>query len=308
MVLEGIYAPVPTPFDEISGDIRPDMMSANVKKWAETSLDGLVICGSNGEMPFTTIDERSALVRAARGALESVKRSKYILAGAFAHSTRETALCCAVCADAGADAVLMLPPHYFKSDAMASALRFFEDVADASPIPILLYNMPANTGVNLDSATIKKLSGHPNIIGIKDTSGDMTQMCYLTNECEDGFSVFCGSGNFLLPALSLGAKGGTLAVSNVYPEAARKLMRAYKNRKMEKARSLQYRLMLASDLLTRQLGVPGLKAAMDRAGLYGGPCRAPLADLDGASREKLFAALDATGLDKYEAWRRPKPN
>ena len=92
-------------------------------------------------------------------------------------------------------------------------------------------------------------------------------------------------------------------MSNIYPEATRKLMRAYKNRKMEKARSLQYRLMLASDLLTRQLGIPGLKAMMDHAGLYGGPCRPPLADLDGDSREKLFAALDATGLDKYEAWR-----
>ena len=308
MVFEGIYAPVPTPFDKTSGDIRPDMMAANAARWAETSLDGLVICGSNGELPFTTIAERAAMVRAARAALESADCEKYVIAGAFAHSTRETVECCAVCADAGADAVLMLPPHYFKSNAMASALRFFEDVADASPIPVVLYNMPANTGVSLDAATIKKLSPHPNIIGVKDTSGDMTQMCYLANECGDDFAVFCGSGNFFLPALSLGAKGGTLAVSNIYPEAARKLLRAYKNRKMEKARSLQYRLMIASDLLTRQLGIPGLKAAMDYVGLYGGPCRPPLMDLEAEAGRRLFDALDATGLDKYEAWRCPKPD
>ena len=307
MVLEGIYAPVPTPFDGTSGDIRPDMMTANVSRWADTSLDGLVICGSNGEMPFVTTEERAVMVRAARSALESAGCQKYIMAGTFSHSTRETAECCAVCAEAGADAVLILPPYYFKSDAMASALRFFEDIAEASPVPVVLYNMPANTGVSLDVATIKKLSSHPNIIGVKDTSGDMTQMCYLANECGEDFSVFCGSGNFFLPALSVGAKGGTLAVANIYPEATRKLMRAYKNCKMEKARSLQYRLMIASDLLTRQLGVPGLKAAMDYVGLYGGPCRRPLIDLDGAAGERLFAALDATRLDKHETWRCPDP-
>ena len=308
MVFEGIYAPVPTPFDNVSGDIRPDLMAANVTRWAETSLDGLVICGSNGELPFTTAAERAAMIRAARSALESAGRSKYIVAGAFAHSTRETIECCAVCAGEGADAVLMLPPHYYKSGAMASALKFFEEVADASPIPVILYNMPANTGVSLDAPTIRKLSFHRNIIGVKDTSGDMTQMCYLANECAEGFAVFCGSGNFFLPSLSLGARGGTLAVANIFPEAARKLMRAYKDGNMDEARSLQYRLMLASDLLTRQLGIPGLKAAMDRAGLYGGPCRPPLMDLDGAAGEKLFEALDAAGLDEYETWRCPKQN
>ncbi|MDR3076092.1 MAG: dihydrodipicolinate synthase family protein [Synergistaceae bacterium] len=304
MILAGIYAPVPTPFDEISGGARPDMMAENISKWAGTSLDGFVICGSNGELPFTTIRERADLTRAAREALEKSRVPKYIIAGTFMHSTRETTECCAACADAGADAVLMLPPHYFKADAMKTAVKFFEDVAGASPIPVVLYNMPANTGVSLDATTVKKLSPHPNIIGIKDTSGDMTQMCYLVNECAPGFSVFCGSGNYFLPALSLGASGGTLAVSNLYPESARKLLDAYKNRETEAAKNLHYRLMRASDLLTRQFGVPGLKAAMDRAGLYGGPCRPPLMNLGDENREKLFSALDAAGLDGFENWRR----
>ena len=306
MILEGIYAPVPTPFDKISGDALPGMMAENVSKWAGTSLDGLVICGSNGELPFTTERERADLVRAARDALNGSRVPKYIIAGTFMHSTRDTIECCAACAGAGADAVLMLPPHYFKSDAMKTAVKFFEDIADASPIPLVLYNMPANTGVSLDAATVKNLSPHPNIIGIKDTSGDMTQMCYLVNECAPGFSVFCGSGNYFLPALSLGVSGGTLAVSNLYPESARKLLNAYKNRETESAKIihiLHYRLMRASDLLTRQFGVPGLKAAMDRAGLYGGPCRPPLMDLGNETREKLFSALDAAGLDEYENWR-----
>jgi 4-hydroxy-2-oxoglutarate aldolase len=303
MILEGIYAPVPTPFDHESGDIRPDKMSENVTRWAKTSLDGLVICGSNGELPFTSEYERASLTGAAKAALTKERSDKKIIVGAFMHSTRETISCCQASATAGADAALLLPPHYFKSGGMKIARKFFEEVADISPIPIVLYNMPANTGINLDAPTIKALSAHQNIIGVKDTSGDMTQMCYITNECEQNFSVFCGSGNYLLPSLTLGAKGGTLAVANLYPESARALVEAYKNRDTEKMRKLQYKLMLASDLLTRQFGVPGLKAAMSRAGLYGGPCRSPLSDLSVEDGKKLFEALDTTSLDQFEKWR-----
>ncbi|MDR3279644.1 MAG: dihydrodipicolinate synthase family protein [Synergistaceae bacterium] len=303
MVLEGIYAPIPTPFDAASGDILPGAMEENVTRWAVTTLDGLVVCGSNGELPFVSMDERASLVRAAKNAVARAKSGMNIIAGTFMNATRDAIECCKVCEGAGADAALMLPPHYFKASGMVGARKFFEDVANASPIPVVLYNMPANTGVNIDAATIKQLSAHPNIIGVKDTSGDMTQMGYIANDHHENFSVFCGSGNYFLPALSLGASGGTLAVANLYPESARFLLQAYVRGENEEARKLQYRLMSASDLLTRQYGVPGIKAAMDRAGLYGGPCRAPMGDLPDDAKRKLFESLDATGLEEYEKWR-----
>jgi 4-hydroxy-2-oxoglutarate aldolase len=189
---------------------------------------------------------------------------------------------------------------------MKGAKKFFEDVAGAAPIPLVLYNMPANTGVDMDADTILELAAHPNIIGVKDTSGNMTKLGYLTSGAEApglGFSVFCGSANYFLPALSLGVTGGTLAAANLYPESCRGLLDAHQAGDTETAKNLQHRLLIASDALTSRFGVPGLNAAMDRAGLYGGPCRAPMTSLDDEAKRRLFAALDSSDLDSYEKWR-----
>jgi 4-hydroxy-2-oxoglutarate aldolase len=226
-------------------------------------------------------------------------------------TTEETVACCRAAADAGADAVLVLPPHYFKGQGMPGAAKFFADVAGASPIPVVLYNMPANTGVDMDVETILALAEHPNIIGVKDTSGNMTKLGYLTAGADRikekhgrGFSIFCGSGNYFLSALSTGTSGGTLAIANLYPESCRELMRLHRSGTIQRAMELQRLLLIASDAVTARFGVPGLKAAMDRAGLYGGGCRAPLMSLGDEAREKLFCALDLVReLDVREVWR-----
>ncbi|MDR3331113.1 MAG: dihydrodipicolinate synthase family protein [Synergistaceae bacterium] len=310
MKLEGIYAPVPTPFKpDGSEEIFIDAFRDNLKKWAGTSLAGVVICGSNGELPFTSMDERALLTKTAREILgtsstsRASETSKKIVAGTYMNTTKDTILCCKNAADAGADAALLLPPHYFKGQGMPAAIKFFEAVADKSPIPVILYNMPGNTGVNLDSETILHLADHPNIIGVKDTSGDLGQMCYIASTSGKNFSAFSGSGNYLLPAMSVGASGGTLAVANLYPESCQKLMETFKNRRLDEALDLQRRVLTASDALTRKFGVPGLKLAMDRAGLYGGPCRAPLQPLGEETKKKLFALLDESNLDPFEKWR-----
>lgn len=303
MKLEGIYAPLPTPFKEAGEEISVSAFTENLEKWAGSSLTGVVVSGSNGELPFLSPDERALLVKTAKDVFSAAGSDKKIIAGTFMNTTKETVACCKSSADAGADAALLLPPHYFKGQGMPAAARFFESVADASPIPVVLYNMPANTGVNMDTDTILDLAKHPNIIGIKDTSGDMTKVCYLSAAQTEKFSVFCGSGNYFLPALSLGAMGGTLAVANLYPEACRKLLDAYRANRMDEARGLQHRIMLASDALTRRFGIPGLKAATDRAGMYGGPCRPPMMPLDEASRGKLFEALEKADLESFETWR-----
>jgi 4-hydroxy-2-oxoglutarate aldolase len=167
--------------------------------------------------------------------------------------------------------------------------------------------MPANTGVDIELSAMLQLAAHPNIIGVKDTSGNMTKFGYLAAAVESqnlDFSVLCGSGNYLLPALSIGASGGTLAVANLYPESCVKLLETYRNGDVKAAKILQRRILLASDALTAKFGVPGLKAAMDRADLYGGPCRAPLMSLDEAERQKLFGILDEADLDSLEGWRK----
>lgn len=299
--LEGIYAPIPTPFEAGSEKLHLAALKENLAKWAKSSLTGVVVCGSNGELPFTTEGERASMVKAAKEGFAGT--GKKIIVGAYLNTTQETIACCKSSADVGADAALILPPYYFKGQGMKAASVFFEQVADASPIPVVLYNMPGNTGVNMDFDTILQLAKHPNIIGIKDTSGDMTQMCYLAAGQNENFSVFSGSGNYFLPALCLGASGGTLAVANLYPESCRKLLEAYRANRMDEARDLQYRVMLASDALTRRFGVPGLKAATDRAGMYGGPCRAPMMALDEESKNKMFALLAKADLEGYETWR-----
>lgn len=304
MRLEGIYAPIPTPFkSDGSEDVCYGSLEKNMERWAATTLTGIVACGSNGELPFISTPERARITETVRATLQKAGREKKIVVGTFQQTTRETVECCKAVAEKGADATLILPPHYFKGQGMPAAIRFFETVADASPIPVVLYNMPGNTGVSIDTETILKLSHHPNIIGVKDTSGDMTQMGYLCAAQRDDFSVFCGSGNYFLQSLVVGASGGTLAVANLYPESCRMLREAYREEKMQTARDLQHRVLLASDALTRRFGVPGLKAAMERAGLYGGPVRAPMQPLGDEARGKLFAALDEADLDKNEAWR-----
>ncbi len=303
MYLEGIYAPVPTPFEKNGSDeIAWGAYRENLEKWKRSPLAGLVVCGSNGELPFLDSQERAALTKAARDVMGEGADRKKIVTGTHYASAKHTVECSKMAADAGADATLLLPPHYFKGQGMPSVIAYFEKVADMSPIPIVLYNMPGNTGVNMDVATVMRLADHPNIIGIKDTAGDMTQLAYLAMRGAPDFSVFCGSGNYLLPALTLGIVGGTLAVSNIYPGACAKLVEAFRANRMEEACDLQRRIMKVSDAVTRKWGVPALKVAMDKKGFYGGPCRLPLLPLDDATARKVADILDEAALDGYENW------
>ncbi len=302
MQLEGIYAPVPTPFygDE---SLHLDAFQENLEKWERSPIDGVVVCGSNGELPFLNPHERALLTRTAKSVFEKKRSGKRIVSGTYMNTTQDTITCCKACGDSGADAVLLLPPHYFKGQGMKAAAAFYERVADASPVPVVLYNMPGNTGVNLDASAILQVAAHPNIIGIKDTSGDMAKLCHLIFESPADFSVFSGSANYFLPALALGAKGGTLAAANLYPVACRTLYDLYRENRKEEAQALQHRLLLASEAVTGKFGIPGLKAAMDRAGLFGGPVRSPLLPLTSEEEAKLFAILDAADLDAGETWR-----
>ena len=298
MKITGIFAPVPTPFAS-DGSLDIEAWRINLRIWKESALDGIVICGSNGEMPFVTQQERVALTEIAA---EEAEGKLMLMAGAHFPSTRETISCAKALAAAGAGSLLLLPPHYFKGNQTA-ILNYFTEVADNSPVPIFLYNMPANTGVDMETETMIAASLHPNIKGIKDTSGNMTKLGYLAAAAPEGFSVFGGTGNWFLAALSMGACGGTMAASILYPNTCRKIYNSFHENNMKEAMELQSKLLPVSDALTRRFGVPGLKAALDSKGMKGGPCRSPLLPVSDEVKKEIIKILDNSGLDKYETWR-----
>ena len=299
MKITGIFAPVPTPFKE-GGAIDEAGWRKNLRVWSISGLDGIVVCGSNGEMPFVRMEERVLLTKIA---VEETCGRLHIMAGAHFPSTAETIACAEALGQAGAQSLLLLPPHYFKGDHDA-IIKYFKDVADKSPIPVFMYNMPANTGVDMDLSVILAAASHPNIRGIKDTSGNMTKLGYLSSLAPKDFSVFGGTGNWFLAALAMGACGGTMAASILYPNVCKMIYSAFNENKIATAMELQARLLPVSDAITSRYGVPGLKAALEMRGMTGGPCRAPLRPVSEDVRQEIARVLEKSGLDEYETWRR----
>lgn len=298
--LKGVYAPIPTPFND-QGEIDWKALDGNLERWLASPLDGLVVGGSNGEFPLLSFEERIELTkRVARKTAGQIP----VVTGIHCPSLTETVRLCHAAADAGTDAVLALPPHYYKGQNSTENLRnYFWTVADSSPVPVILYNMPSNTGFNLSPECVKTVSAHPGIIGIKDTSGDIVQITRLCLEARPGFSIFVGSGGFFLPGLAVGCTGGTLAVANILPAACGRLMNSFFNGDIDTARNLQHRLLFLNHAVTKGYGIPGLKAAVDGIGLFGGHCRAPLGPIAPGERNEVLRLLSETNLLDKEEWR-----
>lgn len=300
MDLKGVYAPIPTPFDD-QGRVHWEALSGNLEKWLSSPLDGLVVGGSNGEFPFLSFKERVELTR--RVAKKTAGQIP-IVTGIHCPSLTETIELCVAAAEAGTDAVLALPPHYYKGQNSTESLKsYFWAVADSSPVPVVLYNMPSNTGFNLSPECVREISAHPKIIGIKDTSGDIVQIARLCLEARPGFSVFVGSGGFFLAGLAVGCSGGTLAVANILPVTCNKLMKSFFSGDILASREIQHRLLLLNHAVTRGYGIPGLKAAVGGIGLYGGPCRPPLLSLDPGKTSEVLCLLSETKMLEKEDWR-----
>jgi 4-hydroxy-2-oxoglutarate aldolase len=277
----GIYTPVLTPF-AADQSIDYQKMAHNLNKWAETDLSGIVVLGSNGEFVYLSEEEKLEVVAFC---INHFPKDKKIIVGTSCESTGETILFSRRVAEMGADAVLVLPPHYYQSGMTDTVLeQYFTEVADACPVPVMLYNMPANTGLNLSSSLVSRLSRHPNITGIKDTSGNIVQLAEIIRDTHPEFAVFAGNAGYLLPALVLGAKGATLALANILPEDCCRLMDDVNRGRMEEARLLQLRMLAINQLVTRGIGVPALKAAADMLGYQGGIPRKPLLPLDEKNR------------------------
>ena len=286
--LEGVIPPLVTPF---LPDGRLDLAAfeANLEALGEEDLAGYLVLGSNGEAASLEEDEKLALVGIARARAGS----RIVLVGTGLESTRATVALTRKAADRGADAVLVLTPCYYKSRMTAEALqRHFEAVADASPVPVLLYSVPAFTGLPWPPGLAAALASHPGITGMKESSGDLGLLGRIVASVPASFRVLCGSGPVLYPALCQGAAGGVLAVANCAPRPTAAIYRAFMAGDHARARRLQEALTPLAVAVTSTHGVAGLKAAMDLAGLPGGHVRAPLLPVVPAVRDELRPLLD----------------
>ena len=290
--LHGIYAPIATPF--AGGEIAYDKLENNLSFWLGSDLEGIVVMGSNGEFVLLTPEEKEELMRFV---CARAKGKKPVIAGTGAESTAETIRLNAKAAEAGADAVLVVTPNYYKGEMTDPVLsRFYTDVADASPLPVILYNMPRNAGINISAKLAVELARHPNIIGIKDSGGNIVQIADMIRNAPEGFSVFAGSASYLYTSLALGATGGTLALANIFPNECARVQTLFDAGKIREARDLQMKLIDSNNAVTARWGIPGLKAALEMIGLYGGDPRPPLVPLKEADREELRKILMRTGF------------
>lgn len=285
--LVGVMPPVPTPFDEKS-EIAPNKFEENLAQLARHSLSGFVILGSNGEYVYLDEEEKVAIFKAARRA---IPKDKLFIAGTGAEATRTALRLTKIAAEAGADAAIVITPAYYKPAMTKEAMiRHFTTLADASPIPIILYNMPAYAGIDLSADTVLQLAEHPNIIGLKESSGNLIKISEITRgiaERELDFAVMAGSASFLQPAVMMGASGGVLAAANVAPELCIAIYDACQQGQIEESRRLQQNILPLNAAITTRFGVAGLKFIMDKMRLYGGPVRSPLLPLTSAEQEIL---------------------
>ena len=298
--LNGIFPPIPTPFDA-QGEVDVQAMTHNLAWWNRYALAGCVALGSNGEAELLDEEEKVRLVAAVRSALPA---DRTLIAGTGCASTRSTVRLTRRVAAQGADAALVLPPFYYKTQMTKPALvEHYRAVADASPIPIVIYNMPANTGLDLDADTVVDIARHDNVVGLKDSSGNLVKMAAIRQRTPIEFRILAGSASFLLPALTIGACGGILALANIAPQQCLDIVRFANRGDLEHARALQLRMVEPNTAVTRGGGVPALKAALDLIGLEGGPVRRPLRPLDETARTQLRDILeraDILGTEKRE--------
>jgi 4-hydroxy-2-oxoglutarate aldolase len=294
MNLAGIFPPLTTPF--VDGHFAADLLAANIARYQRHRLAGYVVLGSTGEAALLDDDERLAVLRCAR---EAVPADRALVAGVGLESTAATIRLAAAAAEAGADALLVVTPSYFRAQMDEAALvRHFTAVADAAPRPVLLYNVPQFTGVTIPPTAVARLAAHPNVAGLKDSSGDLGWLLTVLAAVPPAFAVLCGNARIVQPALAAGAIGAILAVADVVPEPCVALYELQRAGRSEAALALQKRLLPAVALLASRWGVAGIKAGMDERGLAGGPVRPPLvaiADGERAAVRECLTALAAQG-------------
>lgn len=287
--LGGIFAPVTTPFDPATGELALAHAAHNAQRLLANGLDGIVAGGTTGEAPLLEPDEVRRLVSTLR---DAVPRDRWLVAGTGAESTRSAVALSRLAASEGADAVLVRPPSYYHAAHSADSLvAYFSAVAEASPVPVLVYNIPKHTRVPVAPEVLTRLAAHGNIAGAKDSSGDLENL-RTYRAAVPGWALFVGSGSLLYPALEAGCVGGIVGVACFAAAVSAELLAAFRAGHLGRAATLQSRLAALDKEIVAK-GPAAIKAAMDAVGLYGGPVRQPLAPLSAPDRERIGQLLAA---------------
>jgi 4-hydroxy-2-oxoglutarate aldolase len=285
--LRSILLPITTPFH--SDLVDHSALRSNIRQWSTTGIGGYVVLGSTGERVH--LDEREYL-EVIETARDAVPRSQVFIVGAGQQSSRGTINEIKKAAHAGADAVLVITPHFYRPAITQETLvSYYTRVADQAPIPVLLYSMPPLTGIKIEPETVARLSKHSNIIGVKDSSNDIDGFSKTVSLTGSDFAVLTGNGTVLLDALRVGATGAILAVGCVAAEVCVEIFRAFNSGEDEQATLLQSKLTPLATAVTTRFGIGGLKAALDLAGYHGGDVRAPLQPADENARSEIAALL-----------------
>ena len=298
LTISGVLGPVVTTFQSGSGELDLAGFARNLRTHLEAGLDGIVVAGSTGEAALLDERERGSLVETAR---EIVPRDKLLIIGTGAESTRTALRQTRLAADRGADAVLVVAPHYYGAKAMTSAaLRaHYVAIADASPVPVVLYNIPKYMHFALAPQLVAELARHENIVGIKDSSGDLELLGAYLQAQSESFNVLTGNGSTFKQALALGARGGILAVALIATVLAVDIYASVTKGRADgvsAAEQAQQRLTPVSGRIVSELGVAGVKAALDQIGLVGGPVRPPLQPLGAPEVGQIAELLRAAEL------------
>ena len=290
MKLQGIHPALTTCFDH-EGNLYKAKIFHNIEKLNEIGLAGYTVCGSTGETPLLSIDERIHLMQWVR---EASAPGKTLIAGVGAESVHETVRVANCAASMGYHAALALTPFYYRNQMHRPETQalFFRAVADQSKIPVLLYNIPQVTGYDLPVDTIAELSHHPNIIGMKDSSGNLEKMKQVIPAVKPGFQVLSGAGVSFCDALQIGASGAILAIANALPYACVTIWEAFRTREYAAAQDWQARILPASKVIAAKYGIPGLKYAMDLNGYYGGIPRLPFIPPSAEGKAEIEHAFD----------------
>jgi len=291
-MIDGVFPPIPTPFSNDTVDVVA--MGSNVDRWMQTRIRGVVVLGSNGEAPFLNESDSDAAVAAAR---EHVPSNRLCIAGVGRESTIETIRATKRAADLGVDAVLVRTPSFFKALLTPEVfVVHYTAVADASPVPVILYNFTAVTGVTLPVEVVSTLAAHPNIVGIKESGSDLKYASALIANTPDDFVLLAGSAPVFYPCLLVGATGGVLALASVAPDLCVELYDLAQSGRHSEALELQRRLTPLAGLVTSRYGVPGLKAALSLLGFRAGEPRLPLQPIKSEAIDEIRVVLDRLGM------------
>lgn len=282
--LKGVIPPMITPFKE-NGDPDYSAFTSNIEKWNNDKMAGYLVLGSNSETVYLNEEEKIEFIKLT---VEHAKKGRHVMAGTGAESLRETIRFTNIAAKLGAHSALVLTPYYYGSQMTTEALiKYFTALADNSDIPVLIYNVPKFTHVNIKADAVAALSKHPNIIGMKDSLGDVPQLATFKRVVPEDFNLMVGTASAWYPALALGITAGIMALANCNPNECAIVQEEFEKGNWEKARSIYQAVFPINSAVTATYGIAGLKHACDVLGYKGGFVRSPMLELALSDKEKI---------------------